>query len=87
MGAAIVIYLTVFEVKLRAVFPLLGSLGDINVGTVALLANIVVLVVVRFATTLDRRQGGALLRACLVEVRVRGSCSRVCGGLIYSSLR
>jgi SSS family solute:Na+ symporter len=49
-GVAIVTYLTVFEVKLRAVFPLLGSLGDTNVGIVALLANIVVLVAVSFAT-------------------------------------
>jgi SSS family solute:Na+ symporter len=49
-GVAIVTYLTVFEVKLCAVFPFLGSLGDTNVGIVALLANIVVLVVVSFAT-------------------------------------
>jgi SSS family solute:Na+ symporter len=49
-GVAIVTYLTVFEVKLRAVFPFLGSLGDTNVGIVALLANIVVLVAVSFAT-------------------------------------
>src|SRR5918994_339421 len=49
-GVAIVAYLEVFQIKLRAVFPALGSLGDTNVGIVAMLANIVVLVVVSLAT-------------------------------------
>jgi solute:Na+ symporter, SSS family len=49
-GVAVVSYLTIFEVKLRAVFPALGSLGDTNVGIVAMLANVVVLVVVSLAT-------------------------------------
>ncbi len=42
---------------LRTIFPLLGSMGDINVGIVALLANIVVLVavslVIRTSTVVD----------------------------------
>ena len=50
VGVAIVAYLTVFDVKLRAVFPALGSLGDTNVGIVALLVNLVVLVIVSLAT-------------------------------------
>lgn len=49
-GVAVVSYLTIFDVKLRAVFPALGSLGDTNVGIVAMLVNIVVLVVVSLAT-------------------------------------
>src|SRR5919202_2106219 len=49
-GVAVVAYLTVFEVKLREVFPFLGSLGDTNVGIVALLVNLVVMVAVSFAT-------------------------------------
>jgi SSS family solute:Na+ symporter len=49
-GVAVVTYLTVFDVKLRAIFPVLGSLGDTNVGIVALLVNLVVLVVVSLAT-------------------------------------
>src|ERR671932_1646139 len=49
VGVAIVAYLTVFDVKLRAVFPALGSLGDTNVGIVALLVNLVVLVIVSLA--------------------------------------
>jgi SSS family solute:Na+ symporter len=53
VGVAIVTYLEVFQIKLRAVFPFLGSVGDTNVGIVALLANIVVLVVVSFATRLS----------------------------------
>ncbi len=40
----------IFQIKLRAVFPVLGSLGDTNIGIVALLANIVVLVAVSLAT-------------------------------------
>ncbi len=39
-----------FQIKLRAVFPSLGSLSDTNVGIVALLANIVVLAAVSLAT-------------------------------------
>ena len=49
-GVAVVAYLTVFQVKLREVFPALGSLGDTNVGIVALLINLVVMVAVSFAT-------------------------------------
>jgi SSS family solute:Na+ symporter len=49
-GVAIVAYLEIFQIKLRAVFPALGSLGDTNIGIVALLANLVVLVVVSLAT-------------------------------------
>jgi len=44
VGVAIVTYLTIAGLTLRVLFPLLGSLGDINVGVVALLANIIVLV-------------------------------------------
>jgi solute:Na+ symporter, SSS family len=43
-GVAVVTYLTVFDVELRTVFPALGSLGDTNVGVVALLVNVVVLI-------------------------------------------
>ena len=43
-------YLTVMGLTLRTIFPLLGSMGDINVGIVALLANIVVLVAVSLVT-------------------------------------
>jgi solute:Na+ symporter, SSS family len=50
VGVAIVTYLEVFQIKLRAVFPFLGSVGDTNVGIVALLANIVVLVAVSLVT-------------------------------------
>ena len=50
VGVAIVTYLEVFQIKLRVIFPFLGSLGDTNVGIVALLANTVVLVAVSFAT-------------------------------------
>ena len=50
VGVAVVTYLTVTETQLRAVFPALGSVGDTNVGIVALLANIVVLVAVSLAT-------------------------------------
>lgn len=49
-GVAIVAYLEVFQIKLRAVFPALGSLGDTNVGIFAMLVNIIVLVVVSLAT-------------------------------------
>jgi SSS family solute:Na+ symporter len=50
VGVATVSYLTIADVKLRAVLPFLGSLGDTNIGVVALILNIVVLVVVSFAT-------------------------------------
>ena len=50
VGVAIVTYLTVTGLTLRAIFPSLGSLGDIHVGVVALLANVVVLVAVSLAT-------------------------------------
>src|SRR5215211_7482120 len=49
-GVAIVAYLETFQIKLRAVFPALGALGDTNVGIVAMLANIIVLLVVSLAT-------------------------------------
>ena len=45
VGVAIVTYLTVTGLTLRAIFPTLGSLGDINVGVIALLANVVVVAV------------------------------------------
>jgi SSS family solute:Na+ symporter len=44
VDVAIVTYREVFQIKLRAVFPFLGAVGDTNVGIVALLANTVVLV-------------------------------------------
>jgi SSS family solute:Na+ symporter len=50
VGVATVSYLTIADVKLRAVLPFLGSLGDTNIGVVALILNIAVLVVVSFAT-------------------------------------
>ena len=46
----ILTYLTVMGLTLRTIFPLLGSMGDINVGIVALLANIVALVAVSLVT-------------------------------------
>ena len=46
----ILTYLTVTGLTLRAIFPSLGSLGDINVGIVAQLANVVVLVAVSLTT-------------------------------------
>jgi solute:Na+ symporter, SSS family len=49
-GVAILTYLTVTGLTLRAIFPSLGSLGDINVGIVALHANVVVLVAVSLTT-------------------------------------
>jgi solute:Na+ symporter, SSS family len=49
-GVAIVTYLTVAGVTLRTLFPFLGPLGDTNVGIVALIANVVVLVIVSLAT-------------------------------------
>lgn len=63
VGVTIVTYLTVFEVKLRAVFPFLGSIGDTNVGIVALLANIIVLVAVSLATRPSTVAGEARQRA------------------------
>jgi len=39
---------------LRAIFPSLGSMGNINVGVVALLANALVLVAVSLATRTTR---------------------------------
>ena len=59
VGVAVVTYLTVTETQLPAVFPFLGSVGDTNVGIVALLANIVVLVAVSLVTrpsTVDKEQ-------------------------------
>jgi solute:Na+ symporter, SSS family len=50
VGVAVVTYLTVFNVSLRAVLPFLGSWGDTNVGIVALIVNLIVLVVVSLAT-------------------------------------
>jgi SSS family solute:Na+ symporter len=50
VGVAIVTYLTVTGLTLRAIFPSLGSLGDINVGVIALLANVVVVVAISLAT-------------------------------------
>jgi SSS family solute:Na+ symporter len=62
-GVAVVTYLTVFEVSLRAVFPALGGLGDTNVGIVALLANVVVLVAVSLVTRPSTVAGEARQRA------------------------
>ena len=42
--------LTVMGLTPHAIFPSLGSMGDINVGVVALLANAFVLVAVSLAT-------------------------------------
>jgi SSS family solute:Na+ symporter len=50
VGVGIVTYLTITGITLRAIFPSLGSLGDINVGVVALLANVLVLVAVSLTT-------------------------------------
>ncbi len=50
VGVGIVTYLTIAGLTLRAIFPFLGSMGDINVGIVALLVNIVILVAVSLAT-------------------------------------
>ncbi len=46
---------------LRTIFPSLGSVGDINVGVMALLANVVVLVAVSLATrtTMTTDKAGA----------------------------
>jgi SSS family solute:Na+ symporter len=49
-GVAIVAVMEVGQLKLRALFPFLGSLGDTNIGIVALLVNLVVLVVVSLLT-------------------------------------
>ena len=49
-------YLTVMGLTLHTIFPLLGSMGDINVGIVALLANIVLVavsLVTRTSTVVD----------------------------------
>jgi hypothetical protein len=54
-----VTYLTVMELTLRAIFPSLGSMGDINVGVIALLANAVVLVAVSLATRTTMTTGKA----------------------------
>jgi hypothetical protein len=40
IGVAVVTYLTVTGPTLRAIFPSLGSIGHINVGIIALLANL-----------------------------------------------
>jgi hypothetical protein len=50
VGVAVVTYLTVMGLTLRTVFPSLGSIGDINVGVIALLAKVVVLFAVSLAT-------------------------------------
>lgn len=59
VGVGIVTYLTVAGLTLRTMFPVLGSLGDINVGIVALLANVVVLVGVSLATRTTAAPGDA----------------------------
>jgi solute:Na+ symporter, SSS family len=63
VGVAIVTYLTVAGITLRAIFPFLGSIGDTNVGIVALVANIVVLAVVSLATRPSTVAGEAGQRA------------------------
>jgi Na+/proline symporter len=61
VGAAVVTYLTVMGLTLRPIFPSLGSVGDISVGVIALLANVVVLVAVSLAirTTMTTDKAGA----------------------------
>lgn len=49
-GVAIVAVMEVGQLKLRALFPFLGSVGDTNIGIVALLVNLVVLVAVSLLT-------------------------------------
>ncbi len=49
-GVAVVAVMEVGQLKLRALFPFLGSLGDTNIGIVALLVNLVVLVAVSLLT-------------------------------------
>ncbi len=62
-GVALVAYLTIFEVKLRGVFPALGSVGDTNIGIVALLVNLIVVVAVSLATRPSAIAGEAGQRA------------------------
>jgi SSS family solute:Na+ symporter len=50
VGVATVTVLTQQEITLRSLFPSLGPLGDANIGIVALLLNVVVLVVVSLVT-------------------------------------
>ena len=50
VGVTVVTYPTVKGLTLHALLPSLGSLGDINVSVIALLANIVVLVAVSLTT-------------------------------------
>ena len=45
------------RIYLRAVFSSLGALGDVNIGIVALLVNIVVLAVVSLATRPSKTAG------------------------------
>lgn len=49
-GVATVTYVNIAGVSLRGLFPSLGILGDTNIGIVALLVNLVVLVAVSLAT-------------------------------------
>lgn len=49
-GVATVTYVIVAGISLRGLFPSLGSLGDTNIGIVALLVNVIVLVAVSLAT-------------------------------------
>jgi SSS family solute:Na+ symporter len=63
-GVAVMTYSTATEFSLRAAFPSLGALGDVNVGVVALLVNTVVLAVVSFATRpLKTKDRGTIPRA------------------------
>ncbi len=50
VGVGIVTYLTIAGLTLRDIFPFLGSIGDVNVGIVALLTNVLVLVAISFVT-------------------------------------
>lgn len=52
-------YLTITGLTLRAMFPFLDSLGDINIGVVALVANTAVLVAVSLATRTSNIGGEA----------------------------
>lgn len=52
-------YLTITGLTLRAMFPFLDSLGDINIGVVALVANTAILVAVSLATRTSKIGGEA----------------------------
>ena len=75
VGVGIVTYLIVTGLTLRAIFPALGSLGDINVGIVALLANVVVLVALSLTTRTSTATGKAGASPDLTLKASRQGCS------------